>query len=60
MPGVCTSLLQPFDVCLNKPFKDEMRKLWNNWMTEGDKPLTAAGNLKGPSIPLVIGWVKTT
>ena len=36
-------------------FKGEMRKLWNNWMTEGDKPLTAAGTLKRPSIPLVIG-----
>ena len=33
-----------------------MRKLWNDWMTEGDKPLTATGNLKRLSIPLVIGW----
>jgi len=54
------SLLQPLDVCLNKPFKGEIHKLWNNWMTEGDKPLTATGNLKRPSIPLVIGWIKTT
>jgi len=58
IPGGCTSLLQLLDLCLNKPFKGEMHKLWNNWMTEGDKPLTAAGNLKRPSIPLVIGWFK--
>ena len=29
-------------------------------MVEGDKPLTPAGNIKRPSIPVVIGWVKTT
>ena len=58
IPGGCMSLLQPLDVCLNKSFKSEMCKLWNTWMTEGDKPLTATGNLKRPSIPLVIGWFK--
>jgi len=28
-------------------------------MSECDKPLTHAGNIKWPSIPVVIGWVKT-
>jgi len=28
-------------------------------MAQGNKPLTAAGNLKKPSIPVVIGWAKT-
>ena len=28
-----------------------MGKLPNDWMTEGDKALTAAGNLKKPLIP---------
>ena len=27
-------------------------------MAEGDKPLTHAGNIKSPSISVVIGWVK--
>ena len=36
----------------------EMHKLRKDWMTEGDKPLTAAGNLMRPSIPLFIGWMK--
>ena len=27
IPGGCTSLLQPLDVCLNKPFKGEIHKL---------------------------------
>jgi len=51
------SLLEP--VCMNKPFKGEMRQLYNDWMAEGDKPLTSAGNLNRPSIPVVIRWVKT-
>jgi len=29
------SLLQLLDVCLSKLFKNEMRKLWSDWMTEG-------------------------
>ena len=29
-------------------------------MTEGNKPLTPAGNIKRPSIPMVIRWAKTT
>jgi len=58
----CKSLLHPLNVCLIKQFKgeNETHKLWNDWITEGDKPLKATYNLKRPSIPLVIGLVKTT
>jgi len=28
-------------------------------MAAGNKPLTPAGNIKRPSIPLGFGWVKT-
>jgi len=51
-------LLQPLDVCLNKLFKGYMRKSWNDRMTKGEKTLTVAGNLKRPSIPAVMRWVK--
>jgi hypothetical protein len=37
--GELTSVLQPLDVCLNKPFKDLMREQWNNWMS-GEKSST--------------------
>jgi len=30
-------------------------KVSNDWMTEDDKPQTVAGNLKKPSILLVLG-----
>ena len=38
---------------------------WNGliieWLDDkGDKPLTPAGNIKRPSIAIIIGWIKTT
>ena len=46
IPGGCTSVLQPLDVCLNKPFKVHMRQKWNEWMVNGEKQLMKVGNLK--------------
>ena len=37
IPGGCTSVLQPLDVCLNKPFKVNMRQRWNHWMVNAKK-----------------------
>ena len=33
IPGGLTSVLQPLDVCLNKPFKDRLRDVMA-WITE--------------------------
>ncbi|CAM1322496.1 Uncharacterised protein r2_g3099 [Pycnogonum litorale] len=56
IPGGLTSLLQPLDVVLNKPFKDRVRK---HWMSTEEKELTKGGNLKKPGLSLVTSWVKT-
>ena len=40
IPGSLTSLLQPLDVSLNKPFKDGVRK---QWMADGIHEFTATG-----------------
>lgn len=54
IPGGLTSVLQPFDVCLNKPFKDRVRQ---KWMAEGIDELTATGRQKTPSEELVpVDW----
>lgn len=56
IPGGMTSVLQPLDVCLNKPFKDGMRKLYGDWMRE-DRALTPSGRIKRPSAAKIAEWV---
>lgn len=34
IPGGLTSLLQPWDVSLNKPLKVRVKKQWRDWMAE--------------------------
>ena len=57
IPGECVSAFQPLDVCLNKPFKAHMRQKWNEWMVNGEKQLTKAGNLKRPKLATVCQWI---
>lgn len=57
IPGGTTSVPQPLDVCLNKLFKSNMRELWNDWILNGKKTLTKAGNLKCQALGTVCSWV---
>ena len=57
IPGRLTSVLQPLDVCLNKPFKDRVRQRWMAWMAEGIHELTATGRQKKPSEELMCQWI---
>ncbi len=34
IPGGCTALCQPLDIGVNKPFKQRIRHLWEEWMME--------------------------
>ena len=45
IPGGLTSICQPLDVAINKPFKDNLCKEWHLWMASGGAGETAAGNL---------------
>ena len=58
IPGGLTSLVQPLDVCLNKPFKDHLKEKWMTWMMSGEKTFTPGGQLRAASLVTVCQWVK--
>ena len=41
-----TSVLQPLDISINKPFKDLAKDEFDEWFSRTDLFLTAGGNLK--------------
>ncbi|CAG8838866.1 32463_t:CDS:2, partial [Gigaspora margarita] len=60
IPGGLTSICQPLDIAINKPFKDNMRKEWHIWMSKGGAGKTAKGNLRRARISDVCTWVKNS
>lgn len=54
IPGGCTSKLQPCDVSWNKPFKDNYRELYDEWLFNGPVSTTKAGNRRPPEKQLVL------
>ena len=53
IPGGCTGLAQPVDVGIGKPFKNRVRRHWEDWMLEA---CVAHASTKAPSIERVSQW----
>lgn len=58
IPGGMTGVLQPLDVCVNKPFKDRLRAKWQEWMLLGDHTFTATGRTRKAKLDVICGWIK--
>jgi hypothetical protein len=53
IPGGLTSVLQMLDVSVNKPFRDNIRKLYTQWMTEGRHEMMPTGKIRRPSTEMM-------
>ncbi|GFW64794.1 DDE-1 domain-containing protein [Trichonephila clavipes] len=51
------SLVQPLDVCINKPFKQNLKGQWNIWIQEGEKSFTKGGQMRHASLEIVCEWI---
>ena len=46
IPGGLTKILQPLDISVNTCFTTEVRKLWEAWMSDGEKSYIATERMR--------------
>ena len=57
IPGGCTNKIQPLDVCLNKPFKNNCRSQWVGYMQQQVVQQEPGERMKPASKQQVVDWV---
>ena len=58
IPGGMTSVLQPEDVSINKPFKDRLRQKYLTWIADPARGLTETGEIKRAAPSEVVLWCR--
>ncbi|MGH0129297.1 UNVERIFIED_CONTAM: hypothetical protein FKN15_004776 [Acipenser sinensis] len=50
-------MLQPLDVCVNKPFKEVVKKKYIKWMADAEHAYTPTGRIQKPSLSTLAEWI---
>jgi hypothetical protein len=57
IPGGLTKNLQPLDITVNKPFKDQLQAKWENWIMGGIDEYNKTGQMKRLSYKDIVAWI---
>ena len=57
IPGGANGHIQATDVSWNKPIKDQLREMYDQWMDEGLHTQIKGGNMRGLTLKQIVQWI---